>query len=155
MEGDNASKRAKTMCSLLACGCRRICACSIKETCKQHPSDSEYWSSTTSRPWISWSGVPDKDKAKYFQQSGGKKRDAETELPHDKTVFPTQSRRYPHNEITSSVSYNPILPPSHSIVGHPSLRIYKFRLPTHLLHLLDLIVDGCQKHAGNLPTGWT
>ena len=70
-----------------------------------------------------------------------------------KSVFPTQSRRIHHNEV-SSMPRTPILPPSHTMVGHPSLQIYRCRLPHHLLHLLDKIVDGCHNHAATLSTGW-
>ena len=64
-----------------------------------------------------------------------------------KFVFPTQACRQDH------IPNDPILP-SFTIIGHPSLRIYKFRLPNHLLHLLDHIVDGCVDHASTLTTGW-
>ena len=40
------------------------------------------------------------------------------------------------------------------IIGHPSLRVKKFQLPPHLLHLLDYIVNGCDNFATTLPGGW-
>lgn len=40
------------------------------------------------------------------------------------------------------------------VVGHPSLRIYKLRLPASLVLLLDQIIDGCERHARCSPSGW-
>lgn len=42
----------------------------------------------------------------------------------------------------------------HQVVGDPSLKIFRVRLPPHLLHLLDGIVIGCEAHAATLPNGW-
>jgi hypothetical protein len=42
----------------------------------------------------------------------------------------------------------------YQVVGHPSLKIFRVRLPPHLLHLLDGIVLGCEAHAATLPNGW-
>jgi hypothetical protein len=72
---------------------------------------------------------------------------------YDNAGFPTQARRIIHQSHFNS-SINPVPPPIHSIVGHPSLRIHRFRLPYHLLHLLDYIVEGCQDHASTLTNGW-
>lgn len=48
----------------------------------------------------------------------------------------------------------PVFMPSYIIIGHPTLKIYKFKLPSNLLHLLDFIVNSCNKHAGSLRSGW-
>ncbi|KAL3770295.1 hypothetical protein ACHAW5_000674 [Stephanodiscus triporus] len=71
----------------------------------------------------------------------------------EKHVFPTQSRRVQHNEI-SSVPNALVLPPCYGIVGHPSLKIYRFQLPGNLHPLLDHIVEGCANYANSLPSGW-
>ena len=55
--------------------------------------------------------------------------------------YPVQTRRVHY--------YYPICS-----IGHPSLNIYKFHLPPHLLHLLDYIVNGCNQYAATLPGGW-
>ena len=68
-------------------------------------------------------------------------------------AFQTQSSRMNHHEYTN-VPKTSVSLPSHSIVGHPSLKIYRFRLPHNLLPLLDYIVKGCHDHAKNLPNGW-
>jgi hypothetical protein len=53
-----------------------------------------------------------------------------------------------------SIPIIPAMLPSYHIVGHPSLKIYKFRLPHQLLHLLDFIVAACHNYACSLPNGW-
>jgi len=69
-------------------------------------------------------------------------------------TYPTQSRlKTPQKK--PSIQTNSVKTQSYSIVGHPSLRIYKFRLPNHLLHLLNVIVEACQEHALTLRKGWT
>jgi hypothetical protein len=42
----------------------------------------------------------------------------------------------------------------HQVIGDPALKIFRVRLPPHLLHLLDDIVLGCEAHAATLPKGW-
>ena len=56
--------------------------------------------------------------------------------------YPTQSQRVHY--------HGPIC-----CIGHPSLKIYKFRLPPHLRNLLDHIVNGCDEYAATLPGGWS
>lgn len=161
---EDTSSRNTKMCHLLACGCRRVCACNIKTAHKQnnrsnqHSVGTDYWSPNVCRPWIStWFDTTEKEKGhNTYLESGcesNEKQAPNIGTSSAKQTFPTQSRRIQYNECTS-VPSNPILPPSHSIIGHPSLKIYKFRLPHHLLNLLDHIVDGCHDHASNLPTGW-
>lgn len=65
--------------------------------------------------------------------------------------FPTQSRR-PQKKY--NITSSPVFIPRFSIVGHPSLKIYKFTLPNHLIPLLGLIVEACHKYATTLPNGW-
>lgn len=55
--------------------------------------------------------------------------------------YPTQSQRVHYHEPVCAI-------------GHPSLKIYKFQLPPHLLHLLDYIVIRCDDYAATLPGGW-
>lgn len=55
------------------------------------------------------------------------------------TQYPTQAQRV----------HQPVC-----VIGHPSLKIFKFKLPPHLLHLLDHIVNGCDEYASTLPGGW-
>ncbi len=70
-----------------------------------------------------------------------------TSYPHNNNVkkyttqYPTQAQRVRYHE--------PVC-----VIGHPSLKIYKFQLPPHLLHLLDHIVNGCDDYASTLPGGW-
>jgi hypothetical protein len=42
----------------------------------------------------------------------------------------------------------------YDVVGDPSLKILRLRLPPHLLDLIDKIVLGCEAHAASLPSGW-
>ncbi len=42
----------------------------------------------------------------------------------------------------------------HQVVGDPALKIFRVRLPPHLLHLLDGIVLGCEAHASTLRNSW-
>lgn len=71
----------------------------------------------------------------------------------NKGVFPTQAERMQHQQITNARRHlTP--PPTFSIVGHPSLRIYRFQLPHHFLHLLDYVVEECQRYAARTSTGW-
>ncbi|CAB9511813.1 P4Hc [Seminavis robusta] len=40
------------------------------------------------------------------------------------------------------------------VIGHPSLRIFKLRLPMEHLARLDRILEGCEAHAKELTGGW-
>ena len=59
--------------------------------------------------------------------------------------YHSQHYRYPVQSRTLTPSI---------VVGHPSFQIYRIRLPNHLLHLLDEIVWGCERHAATLGNGW-
>lgn len=164
MDCDNSSNRKAKLCKFLACGCRRVCSCSKDmksadkhdDSSRQHPVGADYWSQNPCRPWISsWFDNVDKtvEHSNFYRHEmsvRNEKLDDKLDLYHGGSVFPTQSRRIE----TATMPITHILPPSHSIIGHPSLKIYRFRLPNHLLHLLDQIVVGCADHAKDLPTGW-
>jgi len=66
--------------------------------------------------------------------------------------YPVQARyappQVPRNIKMSTMTFY------HQVVGDPSLKIFRVRLPPHLLHLLDGIVLGCEAHAATLPNGW-
>ena len=62
--------------------------------------------------------------------------------------------RYNFGEIRRTLLEAPLPLYNHEIVGHPSLKIHRLKLPAHLLSLLDTIVSGCEMHASALPTGW-
>lgn len=149
MDNDCFSRKSK-LCKFLSCGCRRTCSCkSAKPTdnsAKQYPYGAGYWSPYPG-PWVpSWFDNTDKP--------GEQRVPGEIELYRGgRFVFPIQSRRTHRNE-SATIPCSPILRPEHSVVGHPSLKIYRFRLPPHLLPLLDLIKDGCCDHANSLPSGW-
>ena len=147
MDRGMTSRKAK-ICKFLACGCKRVCSCSYMRSAddeyedhsKQYPSGADSRSpNPVCQPWT--------HSHMYCRPVGS------CSYNDGKSVFPTQSRRIHHNEV-SSMPRTPILPPSHTMVGHPSLQIYRCRLPHHLLHLLDKIVDGCHNHAATLSTGW-
>ena len=164
MECEATSRKAK-LCKVLACGCRRVCSCKNKSTenhdkgTKHYPPGADYWSPNPCRPWItSWFDGKEEGYSNTYQSEMESSQTAKLDYKRDlyqggRHVFPTQSRRG-HGD-TETMPIPPILPPGHSIIGHPSLKIYKFRLPNHLLSLLDQIVDSCAHHASNLPTGWT
>jgi hypothetical protein len=40
------------------------------------------------------------------------------------------------------------------VIGSPSLRIYRLRLPSDQLERLDRIIEGCEAHAKKRATGW-
>lgn len=39
-------------------------------------------------------------------------------------------------------------------VGDPSFHIHRLRLPSHLLSILDYVVNECERYAQTLPKGW-
>jgi hypothetical protein len=161
---DATSRKAK-LYKYLSCGCRRICSCKEAKSDEEYDDSSKqsqsgtvcYWS-----PYPTWTWVPfwfeNSDKAAEYPVTYRR----EMEVAHKKTiesegvgkhVFPTQSRRVQHNEI-APVPNALVLPPCYGIVGHPSLKIYRFQLPGHLHPLLDHIVEGCANYANSLPSGW-
>ena len=64
--------------------------------------------------------------------------------------YPVQAR-YAPSQVPRNIKMSTVY---HQVVGHPSLKIFRLRLPPHLLHLLDGIVLGCEAHAATLPSGW-
>ena len=68
-------------------------------------------------------------------------------------TFPVQTR-YNLGQVRRMSLETPFPFVNHQIVGHPSLKIHRLKLPSHLLPLLDTVVRGCEMHASTLPTGW-
>ena len=62
--------------------------------------------------------------------------------------------RYNFGEVRRTLLETPLPLYGHEMVGHPSLKIHRLKLPSHLLPLLDTIVSGCEMYASTLPTGW-
>ena len=166
------TSRKSKLCKFLSCGCRRICSCNEEDTkptsdarIKQYTYDAEqrYSPNPCSRPWMSsWFDSTDRSSAEHrntycthdIETTYSKTYDDKMDFYRGgRSAYPTQSRRIKYNAVTT-IPTDPILPPSHSVVGHPSLKIYRFKLPPHLLHLLEQIVAGCAEHASSLPTGW-
>ena len=165
MDYDETGRESK-LCKCLACGCRRACSCKNDEYTNEHDDHSkkyqlgaDHWPPNPCRPWISaWFESIDKieEHPNRYQNETGRVRsetpDGKIDLHlGDRHVFPTQSTR---TQYAGTIQIAPTIHPSPSIIGHPSLKIYRFRLPHYLLGLLDQIVDGCSDHASNLQTGW-
>ena len=68
-------------------------------------------------------------------------------------TFPVQTR-YSFGKVRRTSLEAPLPFYNHEVVGHPSLKIHRLKLPSYLLPLLDTIVSGCEMHASTLPTGW-
>lgn len=66
--------------------------------------------------------------------------------------YPVQAR-YEPSDIRRSIKPS-TMTLYHQVIGDPALKIFRVRLPPHLLHLLDDIVLGCEAHAATLPKGW-
>ena len=164
MECDTSSR--KTKICYLACDCRRICSC--KDTkfdninddddggrSKQYSSGTSTSTSTWMSSWFDNAQKQDGNSTICSHETRNayntKQIEKKTDLYHDKRVYPTQARRthltYPIPNVVQNL-------PSYTVIGHPSLHIYKFRLPDRLLYLLDQIVDGCATYADSLTTGW-
>ena len=71
----------------------------------------------------------------------------------EESPFPVQAR-YQFGQAKRIAVQAPIPLRNHQIVGHPSLKVHRLRLPSHLLPLLDTVVSGCEQHASGLPIGW-
>lgn len=69
------------------------------------------------------------------------------------STYPVQARYAPPQAVPRNITMSTIAV-SHQVVGDPSLKIFRLKLPPHLLHLLDPIVLGCEAHAATLPNGW-
>lgn len=155
------SDRQERMWNPLPCGCRRVCSCKCVLSSdddggrsKQYSPTADHWPSSPCKPWIpSWFDSPKApERSQETERASGDKQHGKMVMPPEGTIYPTQAMRTHRNAV--AVPNNPILPPSYRVVGHPSLKIYRFRLPYHLLQVLDKIVDGCQGYAANLSTGW-
>ena len=140
--------------SAMCCGCGgRVCSCHIDSNEQVGGSHRlKYPSSISFRPWLpAWFDNSDrhKDQSNDICREVASATNDVKQL--DERVYPTQRRREYH-EVATTIQEDTL--PSFTTIGHPSLKIYKFRLPPHLLHLLDEIVDGCSEHADSLSTGW-
>ena len=150
MNCESSSRKLKVCCrGKRVCSCDKECI--IEQDNNGNSSSKQYQSG--GRPWIpSWfDNGADRHHASIDKSTticNHKRLEEKMDVYRGgKFVFPTQACRQDY------IPNDPILP-SFTIIGHPSLRIYKFRLPNHLLHLLDHIVDGCADHASTLTTGW-
>jgi len=141
--------------SAMCCGCGRVCSCHIdsnEQVSGSHRLKPYHPSSSSFRPWLpSWFDSSDRheDQSNDVCHEVASATNDVKQL--DERVYPTQRRRQYH-EVATTIQEDTL--PSFTAIGHPSLKIYKFRLPPHLLHLLDDIVDGCSEHADSLSTGW-
>ena len=153
----DASSGKASMCKYLVCGCIRVCSCTCvaTEDEQKYHLDKGCWSPKPYRPWISsWfdndAGGERPTSSRCEILTSNKKVDDEIDC---RRVFPTQAKR---TQQICAIVPAPITlpPPSHIVVGHPSLGIYRCRLPHNLLYLLDHIVDGCTEYANSSPTGW-
>ena len=89
-----------------------------------------------------------------LSRSGGSRRPM---LLHPRPSFPVQARYQfgqPKRAILTAAVPAPFPLRDHEVIGHPSLRLHRMRLPPPLLPLLDTVVQGCEQHASTLPTGW-
>ena len=154
-----------------AASCRTKCSCKVTTIAKHHhhhqtkhdPIESDYWPVNPCQPWVSslWSGPSYEPNSRPTVGMPSKS------YPHDhanstddectRKILPapsiSRSDEFPSNTLLkkSTIPNNPV--PSYSIIGHPALRIFKFKLPNHLLPLLQLIVEACQDHSLTLSKG--
>lgn len=140
----------------MCCGCgKAVCSsidCNEQEVSGSHRLKPYHPSSSSFRPWLpSWFDSSDRHEDQSNNVCHEVASVANNVKQLDERVYPTQRRREYH-EVATSIQEDTL--PSFTTIGHPSLKIYKFRLPPHLLHLLDEIVDGCSEHADSLSTGW-
>lgn len=113
-----------------ACGCRRGFCREVKS------ADNHRRLREAVRPSSSESGILSIDRNSQNTNSSYIHKDYNT---RKNTQYPTQAQRVHHEPVC---------------VGHPQLKIFKFKLPPHLLHLLDHIVNGCDEYASSRPGGW-
>lgn len=145
-----------SMCKYLVCGCIRVCSCIYitPDDEQKYQVDKGVWSPKPCRPWISsWfdsDAVGHPAASLCEHQISSKQVDDEDD---GRRLFPTQAKRA--HRVCAIVPTPITLPaPSHLVVGHPSLEIYRCRLPQNLLYLLDHIVESCTKYATSSPNGW-
>jgi len=74
-------------------------------------------------------------------------------VPQSSSSYPVQAR-HASPQVPRNINMSTNMAVYYQVVGDPSLRIFRVRLPPHLLHLLDPIVLGCEAHASTLPEGW-
>ena len=75
------------------------------------------------------------------------------ECRDESSPFPVQAR-YQFGQPKRMSVQAPLPLCNHEMIGHPSFKIHRMRLPSHLLPLLDTIISGCEMHASNLRNGW-
>jgi len=74
--------------------------------------------------------------------------------------LPIRVTQLPYKIPSRNISVPPIVPPPRvqyrmpMMVGDARLRIYRLRLPSHLMRLLDTIVLSCEAHAATQSNGW-
>lgn len=163
----------------LGCRCREKCSCRTILDCydqqmKSHRIGVDYWSTNPCQPWVTslfssnasaGSHRTNSTVGMLYDNRGSYQRGTLNVAINNNTVsfmssqtitrndeFPAETRRSTIQK--KSISTSPIFMPRYDIIGHPSLRIYKFKLPTNLLHLLDYIVKSCNSHALSLQRGW-
>lgn len=153
-----------------------VCRCRMERSSKSHTISCEHQSKSSSNETDYWTANPCQPWANLFNSSndtyfGRTDRYSSIGSPifatethsgmplsshamnrHD--VYPAQVRRKNTQQKSNVPRNTPAFMPSYIIIGHPSLRIYKFSLPNNLLHLLQHIVDACQNHAQSLRSGW-
>ena len=134
---------------------------------KHNPVESDYWPVNPCHPWVSsvCSGSSYESNSQPILgmpiESYPYDRANSTDEKCTRKLLsaPAISRSddFPGNTLQkkSIIQNNPVPMPSYSIVGHPALRICKFKLPNHLLPLLQLIVEACQEHSLTLSKGNT
>lgn len=160
---------------MVSCKCNKDCLCDATTTANyngQHtesnPLGSDYWSVNPCQPWVSalFNGHVDTSSnilSSYYTQREisfesrysyqfGDDHGRNEHITSRKDGYPNQARRkIPQKK--SGIPTNPVLLPTYSIIGHPSLRICKFKLPPNLLHLLSITVEACDLHAKSLRNG--
>lgn len=149
---------------------------SPKDFCHQtnpHAAEADHWTGNPCRPWMSslfcsTSGNTYDSTANMSNEHPGcyPYSNAISKKQDDKLFLHARGQLKQHFDVPTqslgkvpqkkpSIPNIPAMMPSYNIVGHPSLKIYKFRLPHQLLHLLDFIVAACHNYACSLPNGWT
>jgi hypothetical protein len=168
MNLDNSRTKSGDAISCGRCGMERsskahsLCC---EQQSKPKSTETDYWPANPCQPW---GNLFMNSNGTYFGRTnqystiGSPILATETKrgAPHSShaikrhDVFPTQVRRK-NTQHKPNIPRDTAFMPNYSIIGHPSLRIYKFSLPNNLLHLLEYIVEACEKHAQSLRTGWT
>lgn len=152
-----------------SCKCNKECLCEAMgainyngQGTTSHVLGSNIWSVNPCQPWVSSLFNSHIDTSSNISSSHYTSRGMSFEnrwiYQYDelfnsrKEGYPTQARRKTLQK-KSAIPANPVLLPTYSIIGHPSLRICKFRLPPNLLHLLSTTFEECELHAKSLRNG--